>query len=85
MRKQKEKTALELARDLHRYNRMQPAKADAALAKEWPANIVKLVEGVMWGRVKGRTVEEIARETAALMRKAAGAHDAVQAAKRSRA
>jgi hypothetical protein len=56
-----------------------------ALAKEWPVEIVALIEPIMWGKVKSRTVTDIARETKALMEKAASAFAAVQKVKRRRA
>jgi hypothetical protein len=85
IKQQKERSALELARALKRYNRMRPEKAYAALNKEWPPKIAALIEPVMWGKVEldGRTVLDIARETKALMDKAARAYVAVQKAKRS--
>jgi hypothetical protein len=85
MSKQKERSALELARALKRYNRMRADNAYVALAKEWPVEIVALLEPVMWGKVKSRTVMDITRETKALMDKAARAYVAVQKVKRRRA
>jgi len=79
----KERTALELARALKRYNRMRPEKAYVALGEEWPLKIVRLVEPIMWAKVKGRTVMDIAHETKSLMDKAARAYAAVQKVKRS--
>lgn len=83
VKQQKERSALELARALKRYNRMRPEKAYIALNKEWPLTIAALIEPIMWGKVNGRTVMDIARQTKALMDKAARAHVAVQKAKRS--
>jgi hypothetical protein len=76
------KSALDLARALKRYTRMRPENAYVALAKEWPAAIVALVSDVLWAKVKGRTVKQIAREIVALMEKARAAHAAVAAARR---
>src|ERR1700733_1285585 len=81
VKQQKERSALELARALKRYNRMRPEKAYVALNKEWPLKIAALMEPIMWGKVDGRTVMDIARETKALMDKARRAYVAVQKAK----
>lgn len=79
------KSALDLARALKRYNRMKPENAYVALAKEWPTPIVAIVSDLLWSEVKGRTVREIARETAALMRRMKAAHKAVEGVKQRRA
>jgi hypothetical protein len=83
VKQQKERSALELARALKRYNRMRPEKAYVALNREWPPKIAAMIEPVMWGKVEldGRSVMDIARETKALMDKAARAYVAVQKAK----
>lgn len=60
---------------------MRPENAYVALAREWPRPIVALISDVLWAEVKGRTVKEITREIAALMRTAQKAHKEVAAAK----
>jgi hypothetical protein len=76
-------TALDLALAIRRYHRMKdPAAAFTALNQEWPEEIAAIVTKVMWPAVKMRTVSQIARDTAALMKRAAAAHKAVEKAKR---
>ncbi len=81
---QDNRTALALALALKRYNRMKAENAYTALWKEWPAEIAAAVEGVMWSKIKSRTVKDIARETAALMEKARQASRSVHRVKMHR-
>jgi hypothetical protein len=61
------RTVLDLALALQRYNRMKAENAYTALWKEWPPNVAAAVEGVMFGKIKSRTVEDIAQETMTLI------------------
>jgi hypothetical protein len=76
-----QKSALDLARAIRRYDRMQPWNARAALYNEWPPAIAKIIDAHMWSEVKAKTVPEIAEELHALMKKAEAASRAVQEGK----
>jgi hypothetical protein len=80
-----QKTALDLARAIRRYDRMQPWNACAALYDEWPPAIANIIDAHMWSEVKAKTVPEIAREMHALMKKAEAASRAVQEGKQREA
>jgi len=63
----------------------KPEKAYAALHEEWPVEIASLVEGVLWSKVRSRTIEDIVQETAALMKKAESAYAGVQRVRKRQA
>jgi hypothetical protein len=65
-------TALDLAKDVARYNRMADAgKAWQLLHREWPPEVARLIESALWSKIKWGSEKQILADLRAVQKKAA--------------
>lgn len=79
MKQQTQKTALDLALALKRYNAMRdPTKAYSALHDEWPPRIANIIVPIFWSEIPLRSEKQMVADLRSLQKKAAAQSAAVQ-------